>query len=47
MKYKIFYKDEEVAEFNVMKEAIEYINKMLDTDKSLQREDFYCYMLLS
>ena len=47
MKYKVFYKDEEVAEFNVMREVIEYIDKMLDVDKSLQRVDFYCYMLLS
>lgn len=42
-KYKVFYKDTEVAEFNIFYNAIVYIHSQLDVDKDLNREDFYVY----
>lgn len=42
-KYKVFYKDSEVAEFNILYNAVVYIHNQLGIDKELKRKDFYVY----
>lgn len=42
--YKVFYKDNEVAEFNQMKEVIDYIEEQIKNDEELLKKDFHCYM---
>ena len=42
-KYKVFYKDSEVAEFNILYNAVVYIHNQLEIDKELKRKDFYVY----
>jgi len=42
-KYKVFYKDSEVAEFNILYNAVVYIHNQLGIDKDLERKDFYVY----
>ena len=49
-KYKVFYKKNdleeiEVAEFNIMYNAIVYIHNQLGIDKDLKKENFYIYEL--
>ena len=43
MRYKIFYKEDVVAEFNVLYNAIKYIIDTIDNDKTLDRKDFVIY----
>ena len=42
-KYKVFYKGNEVAEFNILYNAVVYIHNQLGIDKDLERKDFYVY----
>lgn len=44
--YKVYYKYTEVAEFNTMKEAKEYIIEQLNNDKELDIMDFTIYGLI-
>ncbi len=43
MKYKVYYKDTEVASFNVLYNAVVYIMEQLDNDKELLKTDFSVY----
>lgn len=43
MRYKIFYKDNVVAEFDIIYNAIKYIIDTIDNDKELDRKDFVIY----
>lgn len=42
-KFKIFFRDQFVSEFNTFKECKEYINDMLNTDAELFEGDFSVY----
>lgn len=44
--YKVFYLDNEVAEFESMKECNEYVESQLKVDSELSIKDFYIYCLL-
>ena len=41
--YKVYFINEEVAEFKTMKEAKNYILSMLKVDKALTIQDFTIY----
>lgn len=43
MNYKVFYKDEEVVEFEHITECFKYIDEMLKVDQELKKEDFSIY----
>lgn len=43
MKYKVFYVDTEVAEFETLKECEEYVNEMLNIDRKIKEEHFIIY----
>ena len=45
-KFKIFFRDRFVAEFNSLKECKKYINNMLNTDSELCDGDFTIYKYL-
>lgn len=46
MNYKVFYCDTEVAEFETMKEAMDYILSQLKVDSELNSDDFDIYFKL-
>lgn len=43
MRYKVFYRDSEVANFETLKEATEYIYSQLKVDSELKIKDFNIY----
>lgn len=43
MKYKVFFLDEEVANFETLEEAKDYIYETLNNDKDLVLLDFTIY----